>query len=663
MPKKNKYWPHEHSLTETEHNEFKIQPYPPILEWAEQNITLISPGYVYPGPYNARPWQKDIINSPMYWDNIYMVGATQVGKSTNADIIMYYYMAVMGLNGMVCYANTDTVDDVFKLRIKDMIINNRCLKENWSGAEDDLTVSNIKLKNCLWRVASAQNKNSLSSFAAAVVIGSEVAKWQKQDWNPVLMLRGRQGAYSGYGELKSILESSPFEVGDYLYKEIYKPGNLIVTPHYKCLHCGHWIEFTDNQIKMRHKDDPHTPEFIRGLGEKAVRFECPECKQEITEHHRAQMAKDVKWVAPAIEQDDFKQTGETILADGTIKGAGPGGTRHGRDSITFNFNRLVDTTFPFFRCLALFFETKNDPQAHRTYENETMARWKRKQNRRIEIKYLESKKVDYFQYGEKQRIPPDCKILTLGVDTQDDGFYYAIFGWGFGLSCWLIRHDFINLPIDPNQDHNAIYIKFRQSMVAEPLRWADGSDANFKFGLMDRGGHRAEDVDCICNHYVNLKPYVGYPKLDLQKEAIFRSEKGDWFIGQPELLSDFTGTLLESESLYFPQDVQRDFLDQIWRQFKDIRMNRSGIREEKWIHGYMGPDHYRDCFNLAWGAAKYLKLDRILFNPEMCENIKQLSTENPVAMQMRPPAQPQQHVPMRFRTGQYFNRALGRNRP
>jgi phage terminase large subunit GpA-like protein len=654
-------WPHEYPLLPGELTAFKIRPYPPILEWAEKYLNLVSPGYTQPGPFRARHWQKEIINASMYWNNVYEVGATQVGKSTTADIAMYYYMSVFGVNGIVCYANGSTVEDVFKLRIKDMIYYNKCMRENWSGVDDDLTISNIKLRNCIWRVASAQNKNDLATFAAAIVIGSEVSKWQKQDWNPVLMLRGRQGAFNYTGEYKTILESSPFEIGDYLYKEVFKPGNILVTPHYKCPHCNHWQEFTDSQIKVRDKDKC-SPEYIRATGEKAVFYECISCRQEITEAQRAVIDKDVIWAAPTIEKDDFSQKPEKIYADGTIKSVAPGGFRAGFDSITYVFNRLVDITFPFYKCLALFFETKDDPQAHRTYENETMARWKKRQSRKLEINYLESKRGDYYQYGERHRIPADVKVLTIGIDTQDSGFYYAIFGWGFGMTCWLVRHDFIKLPIDPNQNHQDTYIKFRQSLQAEPLLWQDGSEADFRFGLIDRGGHRAEDVDYICSHYPNLKPYIGMQKPDDKKDVIFKSNNGEWFMGQPEMLSDYTGTLLESDTMQFPSDVQHDFLDQIWRQFRDYRISRAGIREERWIHGYLGPDHYRDCFNLAWGAAKYMKLDKILFNKDMTDTIKPFTKTDALEQQLprEPVAAPQQSI--RYRNGGYFHRALGRGR-
>jgi phage terminase large subunit GpA-like protein len=671
---------HEHPLLDSERRAFRIEDKPLTLEWAEKNIRLVSPGYVFPGPYRARPWQREIVNAWHYWNTVIEIGAVQIGKSVNADIAMYYAMTVLGINGMVAYSESDTVESVFNLRIKDMIKSNPCLKDNWTGRDDDLTTANLKLKNCLWKVASAQNRNDLATFSAALCIGSEVAKWKTmKTYNPVLMLKGRSGIFNQTGQTKLFLESSPFEIGDYLYKEVHKSGTLIVTPHYRCPHCGCWQEWSDVQIIL-HKtgtDEPdHKPERIRQDGEAAVWYQCIGCKEEITEAQRATIDGAVVWAAPGIDQEDFKQEAETINNDGFIPGRLEGGKRRGFDSIAYNFSRLVDVSFPFYKCLALFFETKNDPEAKRTYETETMARWPVRQGRRVDVSYLESKKVKgFFQYGDNHRIPEDVVALTFGGDSQKDGFYYSIYGWGYMMSCWLIRHDFIKCPMDANANHQSVYANFKNALYAEPLKWQDESIADWRAGLLDRGGHRLDDVDFICQHMQNVKPYVGAAKYDDKKPSIYKSEVGNFFLGQPQMLSDFTGTLLGSDQMYFPWDTTAEYFDQIWRQFFEKRINSKGEQEEVWVHGYAGdgkatesgtgPDHYRDCFNLAYAAAKLIKLDTLLFNDSYCKQAKQNKTKIIEIQDI--PVKPKQieeksyrNDPSFRRQGGYFKRSYGR---
>jgi hypothetical protein len=638
----------------------------------------VSPGYVFPGPYRAKPWQREIVNAWHYWDRVLQIGPVQVGKSVNFDMCMYYAQAVLGINGMVAYSETDTVESVFNLRIKDMIRFNPCLRENWSGKDDDLTTANLKLENCLWRVASAQNRNDLASFSAALGIGSEVAKWKKmKTYNPVLMLAGRAGVYNQTGQIKLLLESSPFEIGDYLYKEAYKTGTLVVAPHYPCPHCGEYQEWLDSNIKIRDAGD-HRPERIRDAGAAGVWYKCAYCGEEITEAQRVAVDSCIVWAAPKIDKEDFKQEGERVGFDGSIPGRLDGGRRKGFDTIAYNYPRLVDVSFPFYKCLALFFETKNDPEAKRTYETETMGRWPRRQSRKVEVSYLESKKVQgFFQFGAQHRIPSDVVELTFGADSQKDGFYYSIYGWGYMMSCWLIRQDFIKCPTDPNQNRQVTYANFREALYAEPLRWPDGGEADWRYGLIDRGGHRAEDVDYICKRMSNIKAYIGYPRYDDKKPAIFKSTEGEFFLGQPRMLSDFTGSLLASDLLYFPQDTDAEYFDQIWRQFFQKRLNARGEQEEIWVHGYAedkpldesgagtGADHYRDAFNLAYAAAKLAGLDKKLFNEAYCKNAagsRRAPTPERVAQAAPVPSAPVVRTGERMPTrgGSYFKRSFGR---
>ena len=119
----------------------------------------------------------------------------------------------------------------------------KVLRELWDGKADNLTQEKI-IEKLLLATASAQGVNDRASFGAGFVYGSEVAKWEETPDNPVLEMYGRQDAYPI--DLRySIIESSPrfsgnenFETGDYLYRECFKPGTIIVEPHYPCPVCG-----------------------------------------------------------------------------------------------------------------------------------------------------------------------------------------------------------------------------------------------------------------------------------------------------------------------------------------------------------------------------------------------------------------------------------------
>lgn len=661
---RNKKVKHEYPLYDSEIKAFQIKPLPKILEWAQANVSLTSPGYVYPGPFVARKWQQEIIDASLYWHTVIEVGSTQVGKSVCAEIPVFYYMSVQGLNGMVAYANKETAEDKFKFIYCDMIKENEIMRGNWSGKDDDLTIKNLHLKNCLWRVASAQNKNDLATFSAAICVGDEVAKWEKMKYDPVLMLKGRQGAYSISGQARTILLSSPYDEGDYLYKEVYKKGNLIVQPHYQCPHCKQYQIWTDYQIKIR-KNGPidekdHDPGKIRAYGQEAVFYECMYCRNEITEEQRYIADQGVIWAAPNIETEAFKQNPEKILSDGTVVGRLDGGKRNGYETITYQFPRLVDVSYSFANCLALFFETKNDNERKKVYENETMARWWKRSTQRVNLSYLETRRADGYSQRAQMPIPDDIAVLTYGGDTQDNGFYYAIVGWGFGLKWQVLKYDFIHCPMVESGDPREIFIKFRQALNDTPLKWSDGTIANFKLGLQDRGGHRAGDVDFICKHTPNLHPYIGLPKLREDKPVVYRSDKGEFYLGQSEALSDEVGVIISGENFFLPNDADREFMEQIGRQFRIKKVDLDGQVRSKWIHGHSGADHYRDCLNLNWAAGKLLKLDQVLFNLDHYNTLLGRRGQVQAPQQNRPTEQQNSNPQNRNRiSNHYHQRAIG----
>lgn len=615
-------------LTDGERANLRIRERPLPCEWAEGNLTLVSPSYLYPGKFKAWPYQREPINAFHYWQNINYIGPVQTGKSLLAEIGIYYTQAVLGLNFMIAYANEKKSEDAFEDRFVQMIkdVRNKELYANWDKKEDSLTKGKLKLINCIGRIASARNKNDLASFTGPVVYGAEVAKWQLQalKYDPVLLLRGRSdAAFALYNSRKCILESSPYEEGDLLYREVFRNGTIVLQPHYKCPHCGTWQVWTDHQIKLRDKELKGHPAKIRDRKENAVFYECISCKKEITEADRVTMSDAVVWAAVGVSLDGFSQKAEKINTDGSIDGVEEGGIRRGYDSVAYWWNRLSDIAFPFWECLARFFESLHDAEKKKTYENETMARWWKRNTGRIEERFLDTRKIEYWQWGKNHRIPDDVLLITLGVDSQDDGFYYSFVGWREWLAWTVLRQGFIPCPrLDKGYEPD-VFKKFMSHLYIEQLRWGDGSTADITVGCIDRGGHRPEDVDFIVKHFPGrrLLAYVGLTRTYEDRPLVYKSENGNFYLGQSDPLSEDVGTYISSDGFRLPMDVDREFLRQIGRQFHQKKIDANGRVKVEWIHNYQGPDHYRDTLNLNLAAAKVKGIDKMLLNPAVCKDL------------------------------------------
>lgn len=651
----------EHSppLLKSEVDSFLIKPRPLPSKWIEENINLIPGAYTNPGPVRLKKIQQLIVDLFLLFSKIIIIAPTQEGKSLIAECLAFYAMSILGINGKICYAENKTAEDVFKVRIRPMIEGNACLRMLWNGKDDNLTIDKMVLKNSFWSIASAQNKNSLATFPAGFVVGAEVGKWERMAYNPVHMLLGRQESYDE-NMRHAILETSAYDVDDYSHQEVYGGEALILRPHVPCPHCGVYQVLEDSQIKLRPNADgsepSHDPVCIRFEKEKACFYECINCKQEIEESHRYRMEQEMILAAPAIEEERgdgsvFKQEAEKLDAKGKILTS-----RKKYKTVAIVYNRLTNINFPFYECLARFFASVHDPEKKKVYDNETMARYSRKRRHRIDPLIFESRKGGYLQKGDEAFIPDEVLMITAGFDTQGPGYFGAFQGWGPYMSSYILRHDFFSSAMGANIDKEEMLRGFVQTFFSRPFVRRDGRIIPVTLAFIDRGGHRADDVDFLCSRLPALQAYIGLARIDPDKPLVRLSDEGNFYLGQSEVLSENVGALLESDNFYIPDDTGYDFINQIGNQFHVSAYDKLGGARTKWIKGRN--DHYRSCLNMSLGAAKFLGLDHKLFSSEIVESIRQKR------MGAAPISKKQAERPRQYKAngGGYFNRALGARR-
>jgi phage terminase large subunit GpA-like protein len=614
---------------------FKIQPIPMVSEWVDKNINLVSGAYTNTGKASVWQWQKEPLDSVLKYPKSLFLGPVQSGKSWIADMIVFFAMALWKIEGMVIYCNDKTARKVFKRRIRPMITGNAVLRKLWSGKDDDLAIDNLQLKHCFWGIGSAGNRNDIASFPGGCIVWSEVSKAEvpkdkEKSYDIMSEIVGRQEAYSPFRR-KIILETSPNIKGDPMYSEVFKSGTGILVPHVPCPHCGEYQVLTDSQIKLRKigaEEPDHDPIRIRIEKENAVFYECLRCRREITENHRPKIFEKVVWAMPEIEERvndryTFRQEAEKILKDGTI-------IKHREKMLVpcYNWNRLVIYDFYFWECLARFFESKRTQDKRHIYLNNDMARFYYPKSEKMSSNILEIKAMqsDYFMLGENAYVPKEVVFIVCSMDTQDDGVWYVFQGYGANCESWILRYGFIEcaIDLDENQDYEISFNKIQDGLFSKPFVKKNGSELiemKIMRGFMDRGGHRAALVEYVCDRLENFDPYIGSPRDDPRREMIYDTEKG-YYIGKTEQISDIVGSKMKLKSWHLPCDTGMDFINQATSQYHYEEVDKKGNIRRKWKHG--GADHLRDCLNMIWAAIIDLKMDTGLFNPNVCENLRNM---------------------------------------
>ena len=131
--------------------------------------------------------------------------------------------------------------------------------------------------------------------------------------------------------------------------------------------------------------------------------------------------------------------------------------------------------------------------------------------------------------------------------------------------------------------------------LEKPIYRADGTRLHIIFGLIDRGGHRPEYVDYLCDHIPWLHPYVGLTQVDFKKPII---QKSDSKKSHPKLL--YVGRLSDK--------VTGSGKGVVASEIHDASVIGSVLCEEVDEHGQvkrefirLPNDHYRDCENYGEG--------------------------------------------------------------
>ncbi len=91
------------------------------------------------------------------------------------------------------------------------------------------------------------------------------------------------------------------------------------------------------------------------------------------------------------------------------------------------------------------------------------------------------------------QVPLEADAITLHVDTQDNGFWYEVRAWRYGLDLksWLVKHGYV--PSATPDDFTAL-----DALLASEFPDENGEPHRIIAGIIDSGGHRTSEVYDWC---------------------------------------------------------------------------------------------------------------------------------------------------------------------
>ena len=228
--------------------------------------------------------------------------------------------------------------------------------------------------------------------------------------------------------------------------------------------------------------------------------------------------------------------------------------------------------------------------------------------------------------------------LTAGVDTQDNGFWFEIRAWGWGMieDSWQVRYGFV-------QSFEAL----EQVLWGSDYRDADGVSYIVRRSLIDSGGHRTSDVYDFCRrHPRRIFPSKGDGRMSATAQKF---SKIDTYPGTSRMISG--GVLLLSVATNHYKDKLGGKLTVApndpgaWRLCADCdtdwaRQMTAEVMDEKtglWINPKNRPNHAWDCSVLNLAAADIKPEIRFLYQPNQAPapETEKPKTTAPAVVQQR----------------------------
>lgn len=403
-----------------------------VSEWAEQYRMLDSRTSAEPGPWNNErtPYLVEIMNELLNYETeeIIFCKCTQVG-GTEVELNMLGYTIQQDPSPVeVVYPTETMANSVSEKRIKPMIESTSTLykkyDKNSSNLELDFDDMFIKL---VW----SNSPSGLASFAMKYLFLDEVDKYpgaSKKEADPISLAKERTHTFRNS---KVYITSTPTIRTNHIWKA--KEG-ADAEKHFfiPCPHCGEFIELKFDNLKWPGKDK----DLVEAYGEDAIKeklgaLEPVDEAEGLSNADRAEFAFYVCQECGCVISDAQKQQAVKKGHWEIVKQK----TRFVK-KVCFWINVLYSPFVRFSEIAKEFMDSKDDPERLQNFVNSWLAEpWE-------DTKLKTSKELVLERQTELPEfiVPGWAKLLTGGVDIQENCVYWTIRAWGDYVTSQNIAH-------------------------------------------------------------------------------------------------------------------------------------------------------------------------------------------------------------------------------
>lgn len=615
----------------------------PCSQWAERHrvVTMSS----LPGPWRnaVTPYLAGVMDA--IWtpgvETVIVCKAPQTGGTEAAYCAIGYAIDCDPGPVLVVMPDEITARDNARDRIIPMIEASPRLRRHLSGGKDEISALRINLVHMPIYMAWARSAPRLANKPIRMVVFDEVDKYpdfaNAREADPIAL--GTKRTVTFRRSRKIVMLSTPTIESGPIWRALTTEAQAVYDYLAVCPACRREQPMEFERIRWPEGlRDPQDVEERR-----LARYVCRHCGDEWDDGRRDLAVRGGCWrvrLGPEPKDGHGEELKRHLIARRPAK------IGFHVPSWLSHFVSLSDAAAAFLRGLV-------DKGRLRDFQNNHAARpWVVYEQTRSEQQILALR-----DDRPRGHVPAGGAVqrITAGVDTQDDGFWYAIFAWGWPeaaggtLPCWEVRSGFALTLED-----------LAAALWEDAIVDADGRRYAVSLAFQDAGGHRTKEVYDFCRRY----PGRIFPSFGRESLAVPHAfSRVQYYPGTKRPIpgglkivnvnTKFFKDALAGRLAVDPGDRSAlrfcaDFREDYARHFTAEAIDDKG----RWVCPPGRANHLWDCAVLAFAAADVLDLG---FRRPRREEPRDDDRGGETHPKPDAPHPPRRHLPRRARPGGWMS--------
>lgn len=377
-----------------------------VSEWAEKYRMLDSKSSAMPGPWSndITPYLTGVMDEFNNYETekIIFVKPTQIGGTEALQNMIGYIVMQDPSPTMIVYPTDTLAKSVSENRLQPML---KATPEIAKKFDENSSLLELQFDSMYISLTGSNSPSGLASKPIRFLMMDEVDKYpgaSSKEADPIKLATERTKTFHNK---KIYITSTPTLKTGHIWKEKEAAD---IEKHFfvPCPHCGEYIEFKFQNIRF--SDDEGMSYADRA---EFATYVCQECGCLITDNDKHNMLKLGEW--------------RTVRHN----------TKYVRN-VAFWINTLYS---PFVRWSDIakeFLVSKDDPEDLQNFVNSWLAEAWEDTKLKTSAELVLERQTELPAYV----VPQWTKLLTAGVDVQENSLYWSIRAWGEFLTSQNIAH-------------------------------------------------------------------------------------------------------------------------------------------------------------------------------------------------------------------------------